>query len=447
MICDEEEDTERKFYRKTGLKVLSNVKVTSQDFLPENIKDIIWKYNNVASEEEIETSVEEPQLVEEIDEIREETPEIVHEKKKIESVDVIKKPQNVDEPQPSTSSAATAAETSVIRMTRLSSFTVDKKTAPLDSFMRKFGRNSNRLTKQPKKLIVKLKKPLILEREESEEDACDAPAVSIKEEVQAKEELVEDVKQEQVADAESVPERFTVTFLDDVDQEIEVIDQKLIGPDQDPQSILEMEMDTEPTEIKHERLEEQLVIKVETSTADLSSTCSSSSEYSGSPHKMRSMSSAFDDTAGPSRLSSSRRTSNAGPSYLYANDRLRFSPPLSPDGYIQTFGGQRALQQKTWHHDSSRCTPTSSLDENRSRSYTDIDLNKTNSSSLNASNSNSCHELSQKRSVSIDSLNIRTDEKMPARGEISEQESNGEIEPPWHHQVIFIKVSNLLHNH
>ena len=66
------------------------------------------------------------------------------------------------------------------------------------------------------------------------------------------------------------------------------------------------------------------------------------------------------------------------------------------------------MQQKTWHHDSSRCTPTSSLDENRSRSYTDIDLNKTNSSSLNASNSNSCHELSQKRSVSIDSLNIRS---------------------------------------
>lgn len=203
---------------------------------------------------------------------------------------------------------------------------------------------------------------------------------------------------------------------------------------QDPQSVLEMKMEMDPNELKHERLQEQLIIKVETSAADLSSTCSSSSEFSNSPHKITSMSSTFDNTAGPSRISSSRKTSNAGPSYLYTNDRRRFSPPLSPDGYIQTFGGQRTMQQsKIWHHDG--CTPTSSLDENRSRSYMEIDMHKTNSSSLNNSNSNSCHELSQKRSGSIDSLNIRTDEKMPARGEISEQESNGEIEPPWHHQV------------
>lgn len=43
------------------------------------------------------------------------------------------------------------------------------------------------------------------------------------------------------------------------------------------------------------------------------------------------------------------------------------------------------------------------------------------------------------RALSTDSLNIRTDEKMPAKGEISEQESNGDIEGSWSHQVITIK--------
>lgn len=41
------------------------------------------------------------------------------------------------------------------------------------------------------------------------------------------------------------------------------------------------------------------------------------------------------------------------------------------------------------------------------------------------------------RAPSTDSLNIRTDEKMPAKGEISEQESNGDVEGLWNHQVGF----------
>lgn len=42
------------------------------------------------------------------------------------------------------------------------------------------------------------------------------------------------------------------------------------------------------------------------------------------------------------------------------------------------------------------------------------------------------------RAMSNDSLNIRTDEKMPAKGEISEQESNGDIEGSWSHQVTYL---------
>lgn len=43
------------------------------------------------------------------------------------------------------------------------------------------------------------------------------------------------------------------------------------------------------------------------------------------------------------------------------------------------------------------------------------------------------------RAPSTDSLNIRTDEKMPAKGEISEQESNGDVEGLWSHQVKILR--------
>lgn len=59
--------------------------------------------------------------------------------------------------------------------------------------------------------------------------------------------------------------------------------------------------------------------------------------------------------------------------------------------------------------------------DNEKNSYMDLDMYK---------NTNSYEE------PSTDSLNIRTDEKMPAKGEISEQESNGDVEgSSWSHQV------------
>lgn len=61
--------------------------------------------------------------------------------------------------------------------------------------------------------------------------------------------------------------------------------------------------------------------------------------------------------------------------------------------------------------------------DNEKNSYMDLDMYK---------NTNSYEE----RAPSTDSLNIRTDEKMPAKGEISEQESNGDVEgSSWSHQV------------
>uniref|UniRef100_A0A1Q3EYX0 C2H2-type domain-containing protein n=1 Tax=Culex tarsalis TaxID=7177 RepID=A0A1Q3EYX0_CULTA len=74
-------------------------------------------------------------------------------------------------------------------------------------------------------------------------------------------------------------------------------------------------------------------------------------------------------------------------------------------------------------------------------SYMDLDQtdSKTNSNSVGGNSSHATSsggsgsriETSMDRAPSAESLNIRTDEKMPAKGEISEQESNGDMELSW----------------
>lgn len=71
---------------------------------------------------------------------------------------------------------------------------------------------------------------------------------------------------------------------------------------------------------------------------------------------------------------------------------------------------------------SQRFSPQyTSFEMEKHNSYVDLDGCKTSSNG--------------ERAPSTDSLNIRTDEKMPAKGEISEQESNGDVEGSWSHQV------------
>lgn len=72
---------------------------------------------------------------------------------------------------------------------------------------------------------------------------------------------------------------------------------------------------------------------------------------------------------------------------------------------------------------NQRFSPQYAPFEANKNSYMDLDLYKNTSSG--------------ERAPSTDSLNIRTDEKMPAKGEISEQESNGDIDGSWSHQVYF----------
>lgn len=91
---------------------------------------------------------------------------------------------------------------------------------------------------------------------------------------------------------------------------------------------------------------------------------------------------------------------------MYVGVRVRLSPiPFVGDNntWNQTFSSSYACEESYKH---SSC----------------MDMDKTGSANA--------------RAPSTDSLNIRTDEKMPAKGEISEQESNGDVEGLWSHQVM-----------
>lgn len=76
-------------------------------------------------------------------------------------------------------------------------------------------------------------------------------------------------------------------------------------------------------------------------------------------------------------------------------------------------------ENNAWNQTFSSSYASACEDGYKHSSSIDMDNYKTNSA----------------RAPSTDSLNIRTDEKMPAKGEISEQESNGDVEGLWSHQV------------
>lgn len=76
--------------------------------------------------------------------------------------------------------------------------------------------------------------------------------------------------------------------------------------------------------------------------------------------------------------------------------------------------------------------------------YTSLELDKKTS----YMNIGKCKNTSTtERAPSTDSLNIITDEKMPAKGEISEQESNGDIESSWSHQVSTVRDLSKMNIH
>jgi hypothetical protein len=232
-------------------------------------------------------------------------------------------------------------------------------------------------------------------------------------------------------------EQFTVTFLDQHDYEPIskiTITPEILHDSETNQSIMSMDLEPETSgeSIKREQVDSELPIIVKTemnSCSELSMPSQSSCSRGDSPGP---------STSSRINVESTSINESSPINFLYQNDRVRFSPPLSPYVYMKTFSGDDQPKQEndaSWNNSNSLATQNSdqnsnsrytpSFDDNRSN-YTDLDINiKTSRSDVHI------------RAPSTDSLNIRTDEKMPARGEISEQESNGEIEQPWHHPVSF----------
>lgn len=113
--------------------------------------------------------------------------------------------------------------------------------------------------------------------------------------------------------------------------------------------------------------------------------------------------SEFSNTAGTSRVD------YGVPNFLGYNEN-------HTDEYL--YSGVSLSPNNNWNQ---RFSPQYAPFEADKNSYMDLDLYKNTSTG--------------ERAPSTDSLNIRTDEKMPAKGEISEQESNGDIDGSWSHQV------------
>lgn len=111
---------------------------------------------------------------------------------------------------------------------------------------------------------------------------------------------------------------------------------------------------------------------------------------------------------------------------LFANEQFLYSPEeRNRVSNILEFNQENDDGTNTWHRQSFSPQYVTQFENDRN-SYMDLDACKTN-------NSVNCDQA-----ASVDSLNIRTDEKMPAKGEISEQESNGDNgEGSWNNQVCF----------
>lgn len=449
-----------------GLKVLSNVKVTSSEMLPSSIKDIISQYNHAESERQEAERKEE--LHEKMDCKSDNSDDVKNEfDSMIHCTETMNLSKEKDE--------STSACTSVIRKNDTSSSSIHDhatESKPLSPLMCAqddpkpstsglcqkpisvvFNTNStNRLkiNKQPKKLVIKLKKPLIPESEctpassieqySNENEMVFVKSETIHEEtiktvdmtskIECDEKQHEEPPTTSQYKTETEEQHFTVTFLNQ--HNFEPVKQITVTPEihhdsETNQSLMSMDLEPETGNIKREQIDDDLgvVIKTELNTSSTSSVTSSRSSYSNS-------------SPGPSRLTAESTTNeNSQLNFLYQNDRVRFSPPLSPYVYLKTFssGGQSDEQPKqelSWiggssslnmqnDHNSTSSRYTPSFDDNRSN-YTDLD------SGTKANSLGDRHI----RAPSTDSVNIRTDEKMPARGEISEQESNGEMEQPWH---------------
>lgn len=195
---------------------------------------------------------------------------------------------------------------------------------------------------------------------------------------------------------------FTITPVDDMEQPEEIVVCENAKP-------IEISIDKTTVSTIHS----EYISSSSSLSSSSSSTATSSSLSTSSNTEPSSSQSNFQNMAGTSRADYGLATFldyNEQQENNYFNSGVRVR--LSPIPFVS--------YNNNWNQ---RFSPsyTSFEEADKQSSYMDLDGCKTNSGGV--------------RAMSTDSLNIRTDEKMPAKGEISEQESNGDIEGSWSHQV------------
>ncbi|XP_055678695.1 uncharacterized protein LOC129787268 [Lutzomyia longipalpis] len=195
------------------------------------------------------------------------------------------------------------------------------------------------------------------------------------------------------------------------------------------QENVKTEEGTQPIEIHEDQSEvftiEEVEVEEEKSNKIFPS-CSSSSSSSSSAGTSASSSSS-------SSTSSSAGTSSNRAEFVAPNSQGFFEEAAGPSRFdygFTEFLGYNESEGEIFSNDRSvRFSPMGIMNEDLSwEQYTQLESNQNSYVDLDTCRT---HSMGVSRAPSADSLNIRTDEKMPAKGEISEQESNGDIDGLW----------------
>lgn len=128
-------------------------------------------------------------------------------------------------------------------------------------------------------------------------------------------------------------------------------------------------------------------------------------------------------------------STSSEPSSSSQSNFLNSAPNARQDYGLSSFLGYNEQHEGEYFYSGVRLSPIGFANENNpwnqrfSPQYAPFEVDKNSYMDLDMCKNTSSGD----RAPSTDSLNIRTDEKMPAKGEISEQESNGDAS--WNHQV------------
>uniref|UniRef100_A0A1L8DIS3 C2H2-type domain-containing protein n=1 Tax=Nyssomyia neivai TaxID=330878 RepID=A0A1L8DIS3_9DIPT len=338
------------------------------------------------------------------------------------------------------------------------------------------------LTKAPKKLVVKFKNPPIVIHDEPNEDVPQASTSKVAEEAdeaivvdeeekppedvaekedvpevqedinESPEEQQENEKTEEIIDCEDTPEKEDEVVVQEATVVEETTDDVIVVEDTEPPVVVEIKQEcTQATEESSvPECEEvvtapiQEIIKTECQPIEIQETDSFTIEEIEVEEEKNDVkifpscsSSSSSSSAGTSASSSSASSSSSAGTnrgeFAAPNSQGFFEEAAGPSrfdyGFTEFLGYNESEGEMFSNDRSVRFSPMGMMNEDLSwEQYTQLESNQNSYVDLDTCRT---HSMGVSRAPSADSLNIRTDEKMPAKGEISEQESNGDIDGLW----------------